>query len=384
MTADEYYEDRSDEYREVHCDAADDESDSWEPFDLGPYLRGEIKQPQPCVGVHRSDGLQLIYPGRGHELLGETESGKTWLALAAVARELFHGNHVVYIHFEEGDPGSTVERLLLIGADPAKITALLHFVAPQRPLRDGELAALLDPAPAVVVLDGINEGMALHGLAVTGADAVAGTHGFRSRLIKPCLAVGAATLSCDHIPMGSDPSRTNAYGTVHKGNTLDGARIMLENVEPFGRNMRGASHVFVTKDRPGHLRKHGRTTKIPGKTFMGTLVADASDPFKPFELTLWAPKDSDNTVNDPGAKTGVTDAELADIVHQVISAQPDSSVESRRKLFAAMRLAGQAFRDDSVRMAADYLVLAGRLTEVHGKRGTTGYKAAPTASREET
>ena len=80
---------------------------------------------------------------------------------------------------------------------------------------------------------------------------------------------GAAVLSCDHLPMGSDAARTNAYGTVHKGNTLDGARIQLENAEPFGRELRGVSHVFITKDRPGHLRAHGKPTKIPGKTYPG-------------------------------------------------------------------------------------------------------------------
>ena len=65
--------------------------------------------------------------------------------------------------------------------------------------------------------------------------------------------------------MGSDSSRRDAYGNVHKGNALDGARIMLENVEPFGRRMRGVSHVYVTKDRPGHLRSHGRPTKNPAE-----------------------------------------------------------------------------------------------------------------------
>src|SRR5271167_3049473 len=44
----------------------DEEPTTWEPVDLGPYLRGEVSQPQPSIGAHRSDGLQLIYPGREH------------------------------------------------------------------------------------------------------------------------------------------------------------------------------------------------------------------------------------------------------------------------------------------------------------------------------
>src|SRR5262249_7397140 len=61
---------------------------TWEPIDLGPWLRGEAEHPEPSLGIHRSDWLQLIYPGREHAVLGETESGKTWFALGCVAAEL--------------------------------------------------------------------------------------------------------------------------------------------------------------------------------------------------------------------------------------------------------------------------------------------------------
>ena len=47
-------------------DGGDDAPTTWEPIDLGPWLRGEVEQPQPSIGVHRSDGLRLIYPGREH------------------------------------------------------------------------------------------------------------------------------------------------------------------------------------------------------------------------------------------------------------------------------------------------------------------------------
>ena len=78
-------DDQSDEH-------ADDEPTTWEPLDLGPWLNGEITQPQPTLGLTRSDGLRLIYPGREHAILGETECGKTWLALGCVAAELAVGN----------------------------------------------------------------------------------------------------------------------------------------------------------------------------------------------------------------------------------------------------------------------------------------------------
>ena len=130
--ADDDADNDRDRHHDHDADQHDDEPTTWEPVDLGPWLRGEIKQPQPSIGAHRSDGLRLIYPGREHAIVGETESGKTWLALACVAGELALGNHVVYIHYEEGDPGSTIERLRMLEVDVAVIANRLRFVAPNR------------------------------------------------------------------------------------------------------------------------------------------------------------------------------------------------------------------------------------------------------------
>ncbi|WP_428900727.1 hypothetical protein [Mycobacterium sp. Lab-001] len=336
---------------------------TWDPVDLGPYLRGEVKRPQPSIGFARSDGQKMLYPGREHAVLGETESGKTWFSAACVAVELRLGHTVVYIHYEESDPASTIERLRLLGVDDATIGSGLRFYGPSRPVRAEWLQQMLDPAPSLVVHDGVNEAMALHGAEIKD---VGGAAEFKRRLVKPFLAVGAASLACDHLPMGADGSRRDAYGSVHKGNALDGARIMLENVEPFGRGMRGRSHVFITKDRPGHIRACGKPTRTPGKTFMGTLVVD--DTGVPDFIAFFAPRDEERTPESDRA------AELADLVHAVIAARPDQAVTSMRLLFAEMRQAGHQVRDDDVRDAVDDLVVNGRLIDVTGKRGAKGFR----------
>ena len=188
------------------------------------------------------------------------------MALACVAAELGASEHVVYIHYEEADAISTVERLKLLGVSDSLMMGHLRFVSPGRPVRSEWLQALLDPPPTLVVHDGVNEAMSLHGTEIKDVD---GASVFRRNLIVPCLRVGAATLSCDHLPMVRDPARRDAYGSVHKGNTMDGARILLENTTPFGRRMRGVSYVYVTKDRPGHLRAQGQPTKTPGQDVYG-------------------------------------------------------------------------------------------------------------------
>ncbi|AGZ51095.1 hypothetical protein PJK45_17885 [Mycobacterium kansasii] len=355
----------------THTDT--DEPTTWSPVDLGPYLRGEIERPQPSLGITRSDGLRLIYPGREHAVLGETESGKSWFALACAAAELATGAYVVYIHFEESDAGSTVERLRVLGVDPTVILSRLRFVAPARPVRAEWLAPLLDPVPALVVHDGVNEGMSLHSAETK---AVEGLSLFRRRLVTPFIRAGAAVLSCDHMPMGADGSRRDAYGSVHKGNVLDGSRILLENAAPMGRGMRGVSYVFVTKDRPGCLRAHGRPTKSAGKTFVGTLVVDDSQTRGPdLSLRFFAPKADEDT---PESSPGDADRET---VFAAIAESPDHAVASKRALRAQLRLAGAGLRNTRIDECVDELVACGRLRETPGKRGACRYEAVLTGSR---
>jgi RecA-family ATPase len=213
----------------------------------------------------------LLYPGKEHAVIGEMESGKSWLALACVAAEITKGNRVVYVHFEEADPTDTVERLQALGVPDVVILDLFTFVGPNEPVDPYALGALLDPGPSLVVLDGVNEAMSMHGQGIRDEDGVAA---FRRRLVKPCTAVGAAVLACDHVVKDRERRGRDPLGSVHKGNGLTGSLILLENVAPFGRSARGCSHLFVTKDRPGHLRRHGRPSRLPGKTFIGTLVVD--------------------------------------------------------------------------------------------------------------
>ncbi len=243
-------------------DAGGDNVTTWEPVDLGPYLRGEIQRPQPSIGAARTDGLHLIYPGREHAILGETESGKSWLALLSVIAELTRGHWVVYIHYEEGDPGSTIERLLLLGADPAAITERLRFVAPSKPVQADWVDALLDPAPTLVIHDGINEAMALIGADIMAID---GAANFKRRLVTPFLRAGAASIACDHFPKDRDGRGRDAYGSVHKGNALDGARIVLGTLNRSAAQCAACRMCSSPKTGPASYAHEANRRKHPAK-----------------------------------------------------------------------------------------------------------------------
>jgi hypothetical protein len=345
------------------------EPTTWEPVDLGPYLSGEIVQPEPEIGFRRTDGIRLIYPGREHVVLGDTESGKTWFALGCVVAEIMKGNVVIYIHYEEPNATSTIERLRLLGLSDDLIRVQLIFVAPLKAVHKEWVDELVKRTPSLVVHDGVNEAMSLQG---AGQD-VDGASLFRRLLVTPFTKKGVATLACDHLPMVKDKARRDAYGTVHKGNALDGARIQLENFKPMGRKKRGVSNVYVTKDRPGFLRQHGRDTDTPGRTLMGVLAVDDSDPFKPFEMVFHPPRPEDDE-DDTTISAADPAPEPGDLICDIVHAMPDHTVESKNVLLAAIRSAGHEIRDTKVNSTLDDLVFAKRLAEVKGRRNAMGYK----------
>ena len=169
---------------------------TWQPINLGPFMDGTHVRPQATIGIARTDDVRLLYPGKEHAVIGEMESGKSWLALGCVVPELLAGRRVVYVHFEEADPSDTVERLQLLGVPDEAILERFAFVGPNEPVDTHALAALLDPAPSLVVLDGVNEAMSVRTMGIRDED---GAAAFRRRIVKPCTAVGAATLACDHV-----------------------------------------------------------------------------------------------------------------------------------------------------------------------------------------
>lgn len=331
------------------------DTDSWRPMDLGPYLRGEIVRPAPTVGLARDDGLRLLYPGLEHTVIAPTEAGKTWLACACVAAELQLGNPVVYVHWEETNPGDVIERLRLLAVTDNRIAAGLRFVAPERPVDPEAVAHLVEIPPSLVVHDGVNEAMAAHRLAVREED---GAAEFRRRLVRPFSSAGAAVLSCDHVVKDSERASDGlALGSIHKINGLTGAQLVLRPAEPFGRGRRGVSHVLVRKDRPGHLRRHGHPAQAnPLMSYLGSLVVDATDQHVT-QVRFTCPAEH----AEPAPVGDSTDDEVLGAVMSLRNAGHDASL---RRIRAAVRT--RAAATDS---AIERLVVAGRLCEHRGERG---------------
>ncbi|MGH8866648.1 MAG: AAA family ATPase [Actinomycetes bacterium] len=361
-------EPRQDEAPTAQRTAATEEpTETWQPIDLAPYLRGDRTRPEPSVGLRRADGLRLLYPGKEHTVIGEMESGKSWFASACAVAELTQRRHVVYVHFEESDPLDTVERLRALGVGADDILARFRFVGPEEPVTPDGLARLVEPAPSLVVLDGVNEAMSLHGLGIRDED---GAAAFRRLLVRPFIRAGAATLAADHVVKDRERRDRSPLGSIHKGNGLTGCMVMLENVEPYGRGLRGRSHVFVTKDRPGYLRRRGRPMNLPGKTFMGELVVDDTRTVVGYlDLTLWAPRE-DVADAEPSPHSGeAVDAHVLDVVRAL---HDDGQQVNTRRVYAKSK-----FGKEKTGSALERLVLDGQVCETSGTHGARLFTLPP-------
>lgn len=235
---------------------------SWQRVDLAAVLAADYQPPQPTV-LARADGQRLFYPGRTGSLFGESESAKTWLALLAAVEQIRAGHRVLMVDFED-DAAGAVGRLLALGLTAVQIRQGFDYRRPEGPLSETawrDLALdLADPALppcTLAVIDGITEGLSMHGLA-PNADVDVAT--FHELLPRRLAALGPAVVLIDHVVKAVEARGRWATGSQHKISGLTGSAFIVEPVRPFGIGLTGSSRIFLAKDRPGAIRPQA----VPG------------------------------------------------------------------------------------------------------------------------
>ena len=233
---------------------------SWYPKRLDPTNLAEEPEPE---FLPREDGKYLFYRGKVNGLLGESESGKSWLALFAVQQALAKQQRVIYLDFEDTARG-ILSRLKALGASNEQLDNLL-YANPDERLDNGGSAdlyqSLVEFKPDLVVLDGVNAAMTLLGLDLnSNTDATK----FSQNVLKPLKAFGSAVLTIDHVPKNKDNRGNYAIGAQSKRADIDGCAISVAVVAPFGRGQNGELKMTVTKDRPGHVRAIALGAKAVG------------------------------------------------------------------------------------------------------------------------
>ncbi len=237
----------------------DDAPSSWAPHDL-VALRNNPDRPKPLptIAPVAGAGVGLLYPAKVHMFVGASESGKTWLALLAARGVVRDGGRVLILDFED-DEGTAVERLTALGLSDVEL-GLITYVRPETPVftirggqpvptGDWERLWALVVHQTLVVVDGINEALAMHGLNMNQATEVAHLYSY---LLRPMAKrYGAAVVGIDHVAKGDGAEA--AIGSQHKRSACD-VMLRLDKKRPFAKGSEGMAEIVISKDRPGSLR----------------------------------------------------------------------------------------------------------------------------------
>ena len=260
------------------------ERSSWYPKPLD--LTGEAEEPEPEF-LARNDGHRLFYRGKINALLGESESGKTWVALHAVAQSLHLQEKVIYLDFEDSGKG-ILSRLRALGLEDRHFENFTYANPDQNLTLDERIDlidALMEIVPELIVVDGVNAAMTLLNLELTSnRDATF----FSQQLLKPLALSGACVITIDHVTKSKESRGNYAIGAQAKRADINGAAIMCEVVLPFGRGMSGELTLKVTKDRPGQVRANSKEAKFAGTVQLKSSATGS------VEMTILAPNGERN------------------------------------------------------------------------------------------
>lgn len=248
--------------------SSDGSAVSWGPVDLAAVLaegRPEIR-PEWLV---RQDGQAMLYPGKVHAFNGESESGKTWLALIAVCHAVRCGEDALIVDFED-DEYTAVGRLAAIGLDADDLAHVI-YVRPEEALSDASRARLTGALDgrrvAVAVLDGVAEALTQNGWDENSAPDVLR---FFEALPRWLARQGAAVAMIDHVVKDKEKQDRYGRGTGAKLAGVD-VTYKVETIAPFGRGKSGRSRVLVMKDRLGWVRRFAGSNKVVAEL---TMVSD--------------------------------------------------------------------------------------------------------------
>lgn len=209
-------------------------------------VRNRRPPPAPAYGAF-GGGRALFYDEGVHWVQGESESGKSWVALSVVLDVLRAGGLVLLVDHEDSE-GPVLERLEQLGATDAEFGRLCYVAA-----LDVPHAAIVEHLTssgrdyACVVVDGVTSALTAAGLS--GRD--------EQELTAWCDALprrARMAVCVDHVVKAVDERRGMAVGTQAKKSVVTGASYEVECIEKFGRGTTGELVLRPQKDKRGGVR----------------------------------------------------------------------------------------------------------------------------------
>ena len=290
-------------------------------FDIGGMLDGTLPEPPEPLLLERSDGSCVFYAGEVNVLFGDPECGKTMIADAAAAEALRDGRRVVILDLDHNGPGSTVSRLLMLGApSPAlRDSERFRYVEPEDP--EHLLRVVTDLRawrPAVAIIDSLGELIPLFNGSSNSPDDFTTVH---ARVVKPLAMAGAAVVCIDHLAKGAESRSLGSTGTLAKRRVVGGASIRVKLLDAFTPGKGGRALLTVNKDRHGGLRRNCPTgDKEP---VAGTFLLNVVD-----GLTEWRLKAPHLDERNPTEAAPLADLEAI----RALDPPPSSVRDARERL----------------------------------------------------
>jgi hypothetical protein len=223
--------------------------------DVRQLLRDGLQLPTPDV-LPFSDDFCLFYASSFNLIYGDTESGKTWLCLAATASVLNDGGRATIIDLDHNGAAALIGNLIKLGVDVEILEDSTCFMLAE-PGDRMELREVVQDQlvvnPDVVVLDSLGEILPLFNANSNSADDFTTVH---AEVIKPLTRNGASVLVVDHLAKNADSRNFGPTGTAAKMRAADGLAIRVTAEQQFTPGRGGKAKLQVYKDRYGGVRKH--------------------------------------------------------------------------------------------------------------------------------
>lgn len=236
--------------------------------DIAEVFAGKADPPEPNILPFIED-TYLFYAGEFNLIFGDTESGKTWLCLAAVAATIAGGaGRAVVVDLDHNGARSLLNRLEMLGV-PRELLCDQQVFRLAEPETDAELKDVVADLgvfkPDVVVLDSLGEVMPLFRANSNSADDFTVVH---TEVIKPLKQAGAAVLVVDHLSKNAESRKFGPTGTVAKTRAVGGIAVRVSAEKAFRPGEGGVARLELYKDRHGGVRKH--MTGGDSKSELGT------------------------------------------------------------------------------------------------------------------
>jgi hypothetical protein len=218
-------------------------------------LHHGLQLPTPQV-LPFADDCCLFYAGSFNLIFGDTESGKTWLCLAAVASVLNDGGTATIIDLDHNGAPALIGNLIKLGVDTEILEDPRRFRLSE-PADRLELQEVVQDQlvikPDVVVLDSLGEILPLFRANSNSADDFTTVH---AEVIKPLTRQGACVLVVDHLAKNADSRSFGPTGTAAKMRATDGLAVRVSAEMQFTPGEGGKAKLQVHKDRYGGVRSH--------------------------------------------------------------------------------------------------------------------------------